>query len=95
MIASQLPVAAAALPLLLVAPSFSMAATSVDWAALSSQLTNPAQPTEVQLWFEQCIKPFDAVTASPLALQLLGVPDYELFEQSSGEFCSVRHNIAY
>ena len=32
MIASQLPVAAAALPLLLVAPSFSMAATSVGFS---------------------------------------------------------------
>ena len=56
----------------------------IDWTALSSQLTTPVQITDVNLWLQQCIRPFDAVSLSPVSLSLGAVSNYELFEQSSG-----------
>ena len=56
----------------------------INWADLSSQLTTPVQVTDVNLWLQQCIKPFDATAASDLTISLSGVTNYQLFEQSSG-----------
>lgn len=56
----------------------------IDWTALSSQLTTPVQVTDVNTWLEQCIRPFDTVTRSPVSEALGAVSNYELFDQSSG-----------
>ena len=56
----------------------------IDWTALSSQLTTPVQVTDVNTWLEQCVKPFDYVTKSPVSEALGAVSNYELFGQSSG-----------
>ena len=56
----------------------------IDWTALSTQLTTPVQVTDVNTWLEQCVKPFDYVTKSPVSEALGAVSNYELFEQSSG-----------
>ena len=56
----------------------------IDWTALSSQLTTPVQVTDVNLWLQQCVKPFDYVSLSDVSASLGAVPNYELFEQSSG-----------
>ena len=56
----------------------------IDWTALSSQLTTPVQVTDVNLWLQQCVKPFDYVSRSDVSASLGAVSNYELFEQSSG-----------
>lgn len=60
----------------------------INWADLSSQLTTPVQVTDVNVWHEQCIKPFDVASMSDLSVSLAashrGVNNYQLFEQSSG-----------
>eukprot|EP00563_Minutocellus_polymorphus_P019820 CAMPEP_0197725434 /NCGR_PEP_ID=MMETSP1434-20131217/6975_1 /TAXON_ID=265543 /ORGANISM="Minutocellus polymorphus, Strain CCMP3303" /LENGTH=765 /DNA_ID=CAMNT_0043310909 /DNA_START=67 /DNA_END=2364 /DNA_ORIENTATION=+ len=58
--------------------------SNVDWSALSSELSTPVQITDVSLWLDQCVKPFDAASLNPLYWSLGGVSNYDLFEQSSG-----------
>lgn len=64
--------------------SSASATSDADWDGLSSQLSSAVKKTNLTVWMDQCIKPFDAATLDPWAQAIRGVPNYWLFEQESG-----------